>query len=272
MLPIELSPATLAWLASVWQRAPEDRVALEIQGQWVGSVTPSDASWFSQTIEGLELADHTLSILPLCGPDANAALSHMASALKQAKRLGKWRNELLPVTNDSGDTLGLVERAAARALGIKTFAVHLMLFQGQDIWLQQRALDKATDPGLWDTCAGGLVAGGDSFIHSLYRETAEEAGLDIAQLIEHGAKLTFSGKVTAQRLLYRADELEGLLREELMVWGLQLAPNQTVAPVNQDGEVAQFRLVSPATLLQLLEQRQLTLEAAVCARFCLLQR
>jgi len=26
------------------------------------------------------------------------------------------------------------------------------------IWVQQRALDKANDPGLWDTLMGGMVS------------------------------------------------------------------------------------------------------------------
>jgi hypothetical protein len=137
------SLSTAQWLASVYQNTDriEPRIPLEIQDQVVGSVTVDDAQWFSNTIEGLDFDGNTLSLLPVCGPDASAVLARIADALNTTMRLGKWRNELLRVTNDSGDTLGMIERAAARALGIKTFAVHLVLWQGDQMWLQQRALD-----------------------------------------------------------------------------------------------------------------------------------
>jgi 8-oxo-dGTP pyrophosphatase MutT (NUDIX family) len=256
-----------AWLESVLQPAPSNRVALEIQEQVVGSVTAADAQWFVGHIEGIEFDGDTLSITPVCGPDSSAVLSQMANLLREAGRLGKWRNELLRVVNDSGDTLGFIERAAVRPLGIKTFAVHLVLYQDNQLWLQQRALDKATDPGLWDTCAGGLVAGKDNFIDSLHRETVEEAGLDIHQLVAQGAKLNYVGTIASRRQLP-----EGLLIEDLLVWNLILPAGHTVNPINQDGEVAQFKLLSPEKIDQLIADRNMTLEAAVCTRLSLQNR
>jgi len=39
-----------------------------------------------------------------------------------------------------------------RTLGIATQAVHLVgTTPGGSVWVQQRAFDKAVDPGLWDT-------------------------------------------------------------------------------------------------------------------------
>jgi hypothetical protein len=67
--------------------------------------------------------------------------------------------------------IAAVERSAMRVLGLVTFAVHLVGFAADGrIWVQQRAFDKATDPGLWDTLMGGQVgAGGRS--RPLLRET-----------------------------------------------------------------------------------------------------
>jgi hypothetical protein len=80
--------------------------------------------------------------------------------------------------------------------------------------VQQRALDKANDPGLWDTLMGGMVSAADTVATALARETWEVVP-------------------------------EGL------------------APVNQDGEVAQFALLDRAELLHRLAQNQFTTEAAL---------
>jgi 8-oxo-dGTP pyrophosphatase MutT (NUDIX family) len=111
------------------------------------------------------------------------------------------------------------------------------------------------------------VAGNDNFIDSLHRETFEEAGLNLAELLEAGARLEYVGKVASQRHLN-----DGLLVEDLLVWQMQLQtaknPHLTVQPVNKDGEVAQFDLVPTSTLNRLIQQRQITLEAAVCIQLC----
>ena len=67
-----------------------------------------------------------------------------------------------------------------RPLGITTHAVHLVGWTPDGaVWVQQRAHDKATDPGLWDTTMGGLVTAGESIAATLMRETEEEAGLAV---------------------------------------------------------------------------------------------
>ena len=49
-------------------------------------------------------------------------------------------------------------------------------------WVQQRALDKANAPGLWDTLMGGMVSAQDTMDTALARETWEEAGLHLDAL------------------------------------------------------------------------------------------
>ena len=94
-----------------------------------------------------------------------------------------WRDEQLAVTDADGRTLGTVERAVVRPLGITTFAVHLTAFRPMaGIWVQQRSLTKPNDPGLWDTLVGGMIPASDSMAQALERETWEEAGLRLSQI------------------------------------------------------------------------------------------
>jgi 8-oxo-dGTP pyrophosphatase MutT (NUDIX family) len=240
------------------------RVDFEINDQLAGSVLLDDALWFARELPGLSFDGEVLSVNPVCGKDGPAVLEHMAMLLRDAKRLGKWRNELLRVTSPDGSILGFVERAAARALGIKTFAVHLMLYCGNKVWVQQRALDKATDPGMWDTCVGGLVAGDESFELSLEREAMEEAGVDLPVMRQHGAMLVRGKTITVKRNLASCDAYEGYMFEDLLIWDLDVDASFT--PKNNDGEVAQFALWSVEKLVEQLAAGQLTLEATLmCA-------
>jgi 8-oxo-dGTP pyrophosphatase MutT (NUDIX family) len=268
-----MPPEWLIKARSQISQAPEPRrVDFEIDDQLVGSVLPEDAVWFARELPGVSFNGDVLTTNPLCGKDAPAVLDDMACLLRDARRLGKWRNEKLRVTSINGTVLGFVERAAARTLGIKTFAVHLMLFCEQDIWVQQRALDKATDPGMWDTCVGGLVAGNESFELSLEREAMEEAGIDLPAFRNQGFALARGKTVSIKRNLYLHDALEGrslpavegYMDEDLLVWDLTVPASFT--PKNNDGEVAQFALWTPTKLLAELALGSLTLEASLmCA-------
>jgi 8-oxo-dGTP pyrophosphatase MutT (NUDIX family) len=255
------APEWLTRVLHIADQAPDPkRVDFEMNDQLVGSVLPSDALWFASCLPGLSFDGHILSVNPVCGKDGPAVLEEMAILLRNAHRLGKWRNEALRVTSPDGTVLGYVERAAARALGIKTFAVHLMLYCGDSIWVQQRALDKATDPGMWDTCVGGLVAGDESFELSLEREAMEEAGVDLREWRKKGAVLRRGNTVTVRRNL----EGEGYMLEDLLVWDLDVPTAFT--PNNNDGEVAQFALWTTAKLISEMANGSLTLEAMLmCA-------
>jgi 8-oxo-dGTP pyrophosphatase MutT (NUDIX family) len=256
-----LAPDWLARVLHITNQAPDPaRIDFEMNEQLVGSVSPSDARWFSSILPGLSFDGTVLSVNPVCGKDGPAVLDEMAQLLRDAHRLGKWRNEALRVTASDGTVLGYVERAAARALGIKTFAVHLMLYCGDSIWVQQRALDKATDPGMWDTCVGGLVAGDESLELSLAREAMEEAGVDIVDWRKNGAILRRGDTVTVRRNLPG----EGYMHEDLFVWDLNVGTSFT--PKNNDGEVAQFALWTPTRLVAEMAAGHLTIEAMlICA-------
>ncbi len=188
--------------------------------------------------------------------DAPAApsLAVIAAWLHDAGLAGPWRDELLPVVDGREHAVAEVERCVVRVLGLTTFAVHLVghAFDAGRVWVQQRAFDKATDPGLWDTLMGGQVAAGETIATALARETLEEAGLEVASLID----LRRDGRITVRRPVP-----EGYLVEHLDVWSARLP--QGVEPVNRDGEVERFECLDAAALDERLARGDFTLEASL---------
>ena len=228
--------------------APRDALTLEPGGAVVGSLERPVAERLAR--------DGLLRF----GPDAwrveapaSPSLARIAQWLVDAGLGGRWRNELLDVV-DAGQThLAVIERAAVRPLGIKTFAVHLVgVCADARVWVQQRALDKATDPGHWDTTMGGQVGAGESAADALERETWEEAGLRGAALRQ---------VVQVERLQMRRPVHEGYLIEQIDVFEA-VVPEGT-EPRNQDGEVHAFECLTPVQLRERLDADVFTLEAAI---------
>ena len=190
--------------------------------------------------------------------DLSATLAQLALALREQSPYvaAQWRDEALAVCSDAGQALGQVERGAVRPLGIATQAVHLV-GQAADgrIWVQQRALDKANDPGLWDTLMGGMVSSVDTVETALERETWEEAGLNIADL----KNLRYGGRQSNCRP--SSDGAAGYM-QEFIEWYVVTLPDGLM-PINQDGEVAQFALIDQAHLLAGMERGEFTLEASL---------
>ncbi|MEO8124435.1 MAG: NUDIX domain-containing protein, partial [Burkholderiales bacterium] len=220
--------------ASQPPRASRRSLFLEGATAPVGSIEPALADAMraaGMPLEARAQAEHVIG-----APDA--ALSRIAHWLSAQGLCGKWRNELLAVTDESSMRHAVIERAAVRPLGIATFAVHLIGVTPQgDVWVQQRALDKATDPGQWDTLVGGLVAADEGAALALERETWEEAGLRVSDL-----RLL----AKADRITVRRPVLEGYMVEHIGVFEAVMPVG--VKPVNQDGEVARFDCMKPDEL------------------------
>ena len=185
-----------AWLAALHRRADQPperpRGPLCIEAVEVGSIEPA----LGRRLQAAGLPLRGTPDRWLIEGGADEALASIAGWLDAHGLCSRWRGELLAVDDVGGTRRAVVERAAVRPLGIATHAVHLI---GRTTagrwWVQQRALDKATDPGLWDTLMGGLVGAGESIAQTLGRETAEEAGLDVAAL----EQLAPAGRVTVRR-------------------------------------------------------------------------
>lgn len=189
--------------------------------------------------------------------EVTASLAQVARALHDAGLGGAWRDEQLAVCDEAGRRVGTVERAAVRPLGITTSAVHLVgaVADGR-IWVQQRAWNKANDPGLWDTLMGGMVSAADTLEQALARETWEEAGLRIEALQE----VALRGRVTTRRPALDGRGAGYVV--EHIDWFHGIVP-EALVPDNQDGEVEQFALVTPAELHAMLARGAFTTEAAL---------
>ena len=184
------------------------------------------------------------------------SLARIALTMRDLDIADKWRNEQLPVIDSGEHVLGTVERAAVYPLGFRTRAVHLVgeSSDGQ-FWVQQRALNKANDPGKWDTLMGGMVTAVDTRESALERETWEEAGLRLQDLFG----LTWGGIVHINR---PTTDGVGSYISERVDWYRATIPNNLV-PTNQDGEVAQFAKVPRESMMAGIAAGKFTLEAGL---------
>lgn len=215
----------------------------------IGSVEPALARQFAAAGLPVQCADAACIVVGA----ADESFAQLARWLHGQALASRWRDELLAVVDVQGRVHGAIERAAVRPLGITTQAVHLVGRRGDGRYcLQQRAFDKATDPGLWDTLMGGLVAAGEGIAETLVRETWEEAGLRLGDLRE----LTPLGRLTVRRPV-----AEGYMVEHMHLF--QARVPDPLQPVNQDGEVAAFAQVDAGTLRARLAAGDFTLEAAL---------
>ena len=189
--------------------------------------------------------------------DVSASLDQLAHALNSANLGGAWRGEQLAVHDQFGHLKGTIERAAVRPLGIATRAVHLAARTADGRhWVQQRSLTKSNNPGLWDTLMGGMVSSADTIQSALERETWEEAGLRLDQLTDlaHGGML-------AIRQPAQDGKGAGYVVEDID-WFTCTVPDG-VLPVNQDGEVAQFVLMTSDEVMSAMQRGEFTTEAAL---------
>lgn len=248
-----MSDCSPEWLRSLQARAAQPpraaRRPLRLEGVAtpVGSIEPALADLLRASAMPLELRAQGECVTG--APDA--ALERIARCLRERGLCGAWRDELLAVTDEALTRHARIERAAVRPLGIATFAVHLIGVSARgEVWVQQRALDKATDPGRWDTLVGGLVAADESEAHALERETWEEAGLHT----DHLQQLAKVDRVTVRRPLR-----EGYMVEHIDVFEAVVA--DALEPVNRDGEVARFDCIAARELAARLAADEFTLEA-----------
>ena len=259
---------TPAWIAALQARAnqpplrPREPLAIGGGGALIGSIEPHLAR--SMAAAGLPM--HALGAGWRVAEPADESLARLARWLDENRLGSRWRNELLAVTDLRGERLASIERAAVRPLGITTHAVHLVGWTPDGaLWVQQRAHDKSTDPGLWDTTMGGLVTAGESIAATLARETEEEAGLAVDAL----EAVTPAGRITIRRPVsdgYMVEHIE--IFEAVVPHGFE--------PVNRDGEVDRFEALAPADLIARLQADAFTLEAALILvealrRRCLLE-
>jgi 8-oxo-dGTP pyrophosphatase MutT (NUDIX family) len=198
--------------------------------------------------------------------------------LHQAGLVRGWRHEIFGLWHRSGEPpLALIERASARFWGCLTLGAHCNGLavgavgdgdgaggRGDDasnLWLGRRSTSKSTDPGMLDNLIGGGVPADQTPLQALHREGFEEAGLSPAQM--QAARPTGVYRIVR-------DIPEGLQNEDIHVHEIELPA--AVMPINQDGEVAEFRRVDMATALRHVQAGELTVDASIATLDCAMRR
>ncbi|XP_064609827.1 uncharacterized protein LOC135473843 isoform X2 [Liolophura sinensis] len=150
-----------------------------------------------------------------------------------------WRDEKYDVRQKYEDkTLLRMERSATSLFGVLQYGTHINGYtyrkDGQMMmWIARRSPTKPTWPGKLDNmCAGGLASGLD-VLTCAKKECEEEASVSSEQL----EKLKAVGTIS-----YFYQDERGLFPETQFLFDLELPSDFT--PVNADGEVAGFQLLS----------------------------
>ncbi len=177
-----------------------------------------------------------------------SVMAEVAKALAAEGALTAWRDEHYAVAPALGaPPWFLLERAAARYFGIRTWAAHVngLVHRNGEVWmwLARRSPTKAIDPGLLDNLVGGGIAAGMTVAATVEKEAREEAGIAAALALHAQAQGTVS--------IFRAQP-DGIQRETVFVHDLELPA--TFTPSNQDGEVVEQRLVPHAEAIRLIAQ------------------
>lgn len=88
--------------------------------------------------------------------------------------------EIFDVVDAEDAVVGRRSRREVHALRLRHRAAHILVFNRQgDLFLQKRAMNKDSCPGLWDSSAAGHVNAGESYDACARRELAEELGLEL---------------------------------------------------------------------------------------------
>ncbi|GMH20526.1 hypothetical protein Nepgr_022367 [Nepenthes gracilis] len=147
------------------------------------------------------------------------------------------RNELYPVTSSFGTRVFFsLERAAAPYFGIKAYGVHMNGYVERDgqqfLWVGRRSRMKPTFPGMLDHLVAGGLPHGVSCGENLIKECEEEAG--VPKSISKEAK-------PVGAISYVDIDGHRFKRDVLFCYDLKLP--EDFKPINQDGEVEDFKLI-----------------------------
>jgi len=237
----------------IQQLPPSGSRPLTVTGRVAGWITPRATRALAK-LEGVRVEPEAVCIDAAAAGrrlQINQVLAQAALLMREAGCLRAWRDELLDVVGE-GKTLGVIERAAIRPLGMLTRAVHLNAWTPDGrLWIALRSATKSTDPGMWDTLVGGLAVAGETLDASLLRESQEEAGL----LPEHLARRS------PLRIILRMHRRlpEGYQVEDVLVSECVL--DESVPMNNQDGEVDEIRAVTIDEAWSLIQEGRFTVEA-----------
>ena len=251
---------------------PEERLRpLRVDGYAVGWVNGRRAARLAAFDDVFRTDDDAIRFAPSL-TDAQArtdALDRVTRTLAAEGALTSWRDERYAVAPDVGAAPWFVlERAAARYFGVRTFAAHVNGLVGEagdvSMWFARRSATKATDPGMLDNLVGGGIAAGQTIAETVIKESWEEAGLLAA--LAGSARRTGTVEI-------RRERPDGLQRETIFIHDLNV-PREFV-PAGQDGEVVEHRLVGFDAAARLIANGSgpdvVTVDASLVVLDCLMR-
>ena len=180
--------------------------------------------------------------------DRSTALAEIAAVWAQTGIIQKLRKEIYPARKSwSGPEYFRLDRALAPIFGVRAYGVHLNGFvekpDGYFMWIGKRSADRRIEPNKFDNMVAGGQPADLSLMENLIKESAEEANLPPAL----AAKSSPVGTIS-----YCFENEVGLKPDTLFCYDLRVPSNFT--PNNQDGEIADFRLMSINEALALIRE------------------
>ncbi|MEO8676849.1 MAG: DUF4743 domain-containing protein [Casimicrobiaceae bacterium] len=244
---------------------------LRVDGHTAGWVDGRRAARLAAFDDVFRVDEEAIRFLPHLAGEASrsSAMDWVARTLAAEDALTAWRDERYAIAPELGaPPWFLLERAAARYFGVRTFAVHVngLVDAGGSamMWFARRSPGKAIDPGMLDNLVGGGVAAGQTAASTIIKESREEAGIGAAL----AASAHPAGRVEICRL-----HADGLQRETMFVHDLALP--RGLSPAGVDGEVVEHRLVDFDAAARLIANTSgrdvVTVDASLVALDCLLR-
>jgi 8-oxo-dGTP pyrophosphatase MutT (NUDIX family) len=217
--------------------------------QAVAAVLADLPGSFSVGADGIRVRDDDAS-----PAQRSRLLQDAAGQLRELGLVPGWRGELYALADEAGNELLRIERAAFRVFGLQSRAVHINGYTRDGrIWIGRRSPKKPTDPGKLDNFAAGGLTAGETPDVCAARELWEEAGMP--------QELASQSRDTGERIRSMRPVKRGVHDEILLCYDIEVPASFT--PTCQDGEVAEFMLLSPEQAATRLAAGEFTWDAGL---------
>jgi len=213
---------------------------------------------FTITNESVTLSDTLASV-----QERNQALEQVLMDLRAKDTfiaLRGWRSECYEIKSQfSAPALFKMERCATPLFGVRQYGVHINGYvkhstMGLSIWLQRRSITKQTWPGKLDSFVGGGLSEGVGVLATAVKEAAEEANVPEA--------LAVTMKPAGSVSFFHQSE-RGIHPNTEFVFDLELP--ETFKPSNNDGEVADFKLVPVDQVVDIITSEDFKITSSAVA-------
>ena len=176
-----------------------------------------------------------------------SAVDRVLRALTDEGVLSNWRNEPYPVGGTWGGPHAFeIERAAAPFFGTRAYGVHINGYTRKSgelmMWIGVRADDRPVCPGELDNMVAGGQPVGLGLRENVLKEAAEEASVP-EELAGHA--------IPVGAISYVMEDALGLKPDLMYCWDMELPPD--FEPINTDGEIAEFRLLPAAEVMEIVD-------------------